>query len=194
MSLTVGLVLGRLGRNGAGSGPEQRVSREKRVQESMKWTNMDWGRARVGVGGVNNSHSSLYSPQPAVRNPSMPHLRPDSKAPWQPLGSGGHRERLLLSANEVGTWGSASLRLRFSAAHRTIDAEGCFIRESLPGDTIFSYLNPGWIVRLPGERRYSYSFLPCREDNKWLEIAVPHSGSSLSKQCSHANPQSAHKP
>lgn len=100
------------------------------------------GAAGVTGGGLNNSHSSLYSPRPAVSNPSMPHLLPDWKAPWQPLRSRGRRVRLLLSANEVGTWGSASLRLPFSTIHRTIDAEGRIICECLTSDTIFSYLNP----------------------------------------------------
>lgn len=40
-----------------------------------------------GRGGLNNSHSSPYSLNPAGSNPSMLHLRLDWKAPWQPMGS-----------------------------------------------------------------------------------------------------------
>lgn len=124
----------------------------------------------------------------------MPHLLPDWKAPWQPLRSGGRRVRLLLSANEVGTWGSASLRLSSSTIHRTIDAEGRIICECLSSDTIFSSQPKDGLhgCRVSGVTHIR--FCPVGKITNGSEIAVPQSGSALSKQCSHANPQSAHKP
>lgn len=113
----------------------------------------------------------------------------------------GHRERLLLSANEVGTWGPVSLRLCLSASH-----EGSGGYECLPSDTnaIFSYLRPGlqaaltecgmececcWVRGVTHIR-----FCPVGKITNGSEIAVPQSGSSLLNKCSHANRQSPHKP
>ena len=179
---------------------EQRVScsatSRGKVQESMKLTNMDLPTRKkqmgVGGGGPNNSHRSQHSPHAAVSNPSMPHLRLDWKAPWQPLGSGGRRERLLLSANEVGTWGSVSLRFSFCTTHHTIDGRGtlsinaCWvtpsslisIRDGLCGCRVSGVIHIG--------------FCPVGKITNGSEIAVPQTGSSLSS--SHANPQSAPKP
>lgn len=160
----------------------------------MKWTNMDLPARKGGAGGgLNNSHSSPHSPPHPLCEQSQhaASIRLDSKAPWQPLGSRGHGERLLLSANEVGTWGSVSLHLCFT----TIDAERRIIYQCLPSDTVLSYLNPGWMARLPGERGLAHiSFCPVGKITNGSEIAVSPPGSSLSNKCSHANPQSAHKP
>lgn len=61
-------------------------------------------------------------------------------------------------------------------------------KESLPSDTSLSYLNPGWIAWLPGERGLTrISFCPVGKITNGSEIAVPpphKSGSLLS--CSHA--------
>lgn len=118
----------------------------------------------------------------------------------------GHAERLLLSANEVGTWGSVSLRLCLSTSPRATEAEGSAGDECLPSDTnaIFTYLRPGHQAALiesgmecevasGGEGVSHIRSCPVGNITNGSEIAVPKSGSSLSNKCSHANRQSPHK-
>lgn len=70
-----------------------------------------------GGGGLNNfSQQPIFASTLLGAIPAGTHLRLDWKAPWQPPGVRGRGERLLLSANEVGTWGSVSLRLCLSAS------------------------------------------------------------------------------
>lgn len=70
-----------------------------------------------GGGGLNNfSQQPIFASTLLGAIPACTHLRLDWKAPWQPPGVRGRGERLLLSANEVGTWGSVSLRLCLSAS------------------------------------------------------------------------------
>lgn len=105
----------------------------------------------------------------------------------------GHGERLLLSANEVITWGSVSLHVRGGEG----SGSGC---ECLPSDTaaIFSYLTPPMdgmtceVARCEG-LTHIWS-RPLGMITNGSEIAGPQSGSSLSNECSHANRQSPHKP
>lgn len=97
-------------------------------------------------------------------------------------GVRGHGERLLLSANEVGTWGSASLRLCLLKEGET---GGSSRHECLPSDTnaIFSYLRPGLRAQLiERETRVrgcrvrgvtGVGALPCRDDNKCLRNCCP---------------------
>lgn len=105
----------------------------------------------------------------------------------------GHRERLLLSANEVGTWGSVSLRLRLPAPPCAIEGGGSSGYECLPSDTnaIFSYRHPGLQAALIESCRVRgvthIRFNPVGKITNGSKIAVPESGSSLSNEYSHAS-------
>lgn len=120
----------------------------------------------------------------------------------------GHGERLLLSANEVGTWCSVSLRLCLSPhlpaqlkPRGALAMNACQVTP-MPSSLIAApatkprSVRAGWSVRLPvgGEGVSHIRSCPVGKITNGSEIAVPQSGSSLSNECSHANPQSPHKP
>lgn len=151
-----------------------------------------------GAGGLNNfSQQPIFASTLLGAIPACTHLRLDWKAPWQPPGVRGRGERLLLSANEVGTWGSVSLRLCLSASplrrRRRWGGGGSGGYECLPSDTnaIFTHLHPGppssavQVRGMGGAARIR--FCPVGKITNGSEIAVPQSGSSLSGKCSHAN-------
>lgn len=121
-------------------------------------------------------------------------------------GVRGRRERLLLSANEVGTWGSVSLGLCLSASPLRSGWRGerrlwmpakrhqCHLHSSLPRPPRRAlWLQDGVRgCRVGGVT--CIRFCSVGKITNGSEIAVPQSGSSLSNKCSHANRQSPHKP
>ncbi|KAK5868975.1 hypothetical protein PBY51_009942 [Eleginops maclovinus] len=147
-----------------------------------------------GFGGLNHSHSS----------PACSIFALDSKAPWQPPGSGfagkGCFYLLMRSVPVV----CVSLRFCLPASPlRGRRRGGSGGHECLPSDTnaIFTHLPPrppsyallnvgqgSAVARWEGVTHIS--FCPVGTITNGSEIAVPQSGSSLSNKCSHANQQS----
>lgn len=145
------------------------------------------GGGGQGGGGLNNSPSSPYSLYPAGSDPSMPHLRLDwkaPKAPWQPLGSGvtGKGCFYLLMRSLPGAPSPYTLVEERGAA-----VNACRVTP-LPSSVISRLQRMGWVTGIA-----HIWPRPVEMITNGSEIAGPQTGSSLSNECSHANPQSPHK-
>lgn len=152
---------------------------------------------RGGGWDLHNSHSSQYSPYQYQQASSMHRLEGSMATP----GVRGHTERLLLSANEVGTWGSTSPRFCLSASPLCSGRRG--VRQLwMPTKWHQCHLHSSssWPQRRALWAWYGAGgatcirYCPIGKITNGSKIAVPQSGSSLWNKCSHANWQSPHKP